>query len=357
MKLKEKEPLYIVPWRCTFACDSNCVHCASAGKPSFPDEVDTSGALRIVDQVYDFGASFFGITGGEPLLRKDLFEIVRYAKKIGLSTSIITDGHLLDRKAFENIVKNEVRVSISIDGAEATNDLIRGKGAYPRAVSAIEKLSRAGLLNCLVYTFANVSESVTNINADNFTHVLDLAAKYGARWVIYHGFIPYSRDANSLKASPSAQQYEWAWNTLYDLQSTYKGKPEINVYYPSFARVAKQRGMPNFEDWFNHFFLGRCFFGKFMSIAENGDVIPCSFNDVHRLGNVKDKSLKTIWNELQTSEFFSKVRDKNNLKGKCGVCEYREICGGCRTAAEFYTGDVFGSDPRCAYIPKILREK
>jgi radical SAM protein with 4Fe4S-binding SPASM domain len=313
--------------------------------------------MRIIDQIFDFGASWLGISGGEPLLRKDLFEIVQYAKKIGLNASIITDGRLLDSKAFENIVKNEVRVSISIDGAETTNDLIRGKGAYASAVSAIEKLSGAGLLNCLVYTFANVNDSVTNVNVGDFTHVLDLAAKYNARWVVYHGFIPYSRDENSLKASASPKQYEWAFNKLYDLRSTYKGKPEINVYCPFFARVAKQRGLTDFDDWFNHFFLGRCFFGKFMSIAENGDAIPCSFNDAHRLGNVKDKSLKTIWGELQTSEFFSQVRDKNNLKGKCGVCEYREICGGCRTAAEFYTGDVFNSDPRCAYIPKVLREK
>jgi radical SAM protein with 4Fe4S-binding SPASM domain len=186
--------------------------------------------------------------------------------------------------------------------------------------------------------------------------VLDLAAKYNARWVIYHGFIPYSRDENSLKAGPSPQQYEWALNKLYDLRAAYKGKPEINVYCPFFARIAKQRGLADFDNWFNHFFLGRCFFGKFMSIAENGDAIPCSFNDIHRLGNVKEKSLKTIWDELQASEFFSKIRDKSNLKGKCGVCEYREICGGCRTAAEFYTGDVFGSDPRCTYIPKVLRE-
>jgi radical SAM protein with 4Fe4S-binding SPASM domain len=313
--------------------------------------------MRIIDQIFDFGASWLGISGGEPLLRKDLFEIVQYAKKIGLNASIITNGRLLDSKAFENIVKNEVRVSISIDGAETTNDLIRGKGAYASAVSAIEKLSGAGLLNCLVYTFANVNDSVTNVNAGDFTHVLDLAAKYNARWVVYHGFIPYSRDENSLKASPSPQQYEWAFNKLYDLRSTYKGKPEINVYCPFFARVAKQRGLTDFDNWFNHFFLGRCFFGKFMSIAENGDAIPCSFNDAHRLGNVKDKSLKTIWGELQTSEFFSQVRDKSNLKGKCGVCEYREICGGCRTAAEFYTGDIFNSDPRCAYIPKVLREK
>jgi radical SAM protein with 4Fe4S-binding SPASM domain len=355
--LERKGPLYIVPWRCTFACDSSCLHCASAGKPAFPDEVDTAGAMRIVDRIYDFGASFLGISGGEPLLRKDLFEVISYAKKIGLNASIITDGHLLDEKAFENMVKNEVRVSISIDGAETINDLIRGKGAHAAAVSAMEKLSREKLLNCLVYTFAYAGESVTNVNTEDFIHVLDLAHKYGARWVIYHGFIPYSKDEASLKAGPSPQQYEWAWNKLYDLQSVYKGKPEINVYCPFFARIAKLRGMPDFGNWYNNFFLGRCFFGKFMSIAENGDAIPCSFNDVYRFGNVKDKSLKAIWQGMQTSEFFSKVRDKSNLKGKCGVCEYREICGGCRTAAFFYTGDIFGSDPRCAYIPKVLREK
>jgi radical SAM protein with 4Fe4S-binding SPASM domain len=319
--------------------------------------VDTEGAKRIVDQAYEFGASFFGITGGEALLRKDLFEVIAYARKVGLSASIITDGRLLDEKAFGNVVKNEVKVSVSIDGAEATNDLVRGKGAYRSAVAAIEKLSREKLLNCLVYTLANVNEQVTNVTEADFVDVLDLAQNYGARWVIYHGMIPYSRDEESLKAAPSPQQYEWAWNKLYDLQAKYKGKPEINVYYPSFARVAKQRGMPDFDRWFNHFFLGRCFFGKFMSIAENGDAIPCSYNDVYRFGNVKTQSLRSIWNSMQNSEFFAKVRDKSNLKGKCGVCEYRDICGGCRTSAYFYTGDILGSDPQCAYIPKVLRKQ
>jgi radical SAM protein with 4Fe4S-binding SPASM domain len=352
--LGRKGPLYIVPWRCTFACDSSCAHCASAAKPPFPDEVGTSAALHIVDQIYDFGATFLGINGGEPFLRKDLFQIISYAKKIGLNVSIITDGHLLDNAAFENIVKNEVSVSVSIDGAEKTNDAVRGKGVYAKAVATIEKLSREKLLNCLVYTFANLGDGTTNVNAEDFTHVLDLAQKYNARWVVYHGFIPYSSSEASLKANPSPQQYEWAWNKLYDLRLAYKSKPEINVYDPFFARVAKQRGMPDFDNWYENFFLGRCFFGKFMSIAENGDAIPCSFNDVYRFGNVKDKSLKAIWDELQTSEFFAKVRDKNNIKGKCGVCEYKEICGGCRTAALFYTGDILESDPRCAYIPKAL---
>ena len=113
--------------------------------------------------------------------------------------------------------------------------------------------------------------------------------------------------------------------------------------------------MPEFENWYNNFFLGRCFFGKFMSVAENGEVIPCSYNDAYRVGNAKDKSLGQIWDSMQSSEFFGRVKDKANIKGKCGLCEYKDICGGCRSAALFYTGDILGSDPRCAYVPKSLR--
>ena len=289
-------------------------------------------------------------------MRKDLFEVLDYATKLGLNTSIITDGRLLDEEAFEKIVKNQTKISVSIDGAEETNDAIRGKGAYAAAVSAIEKFSRKKLLNCLVYTFANAGE-VTNVNEEDMRHVLDLAKKYDARWVVFHGMIPYSNDKACLKADPTPAQYEWVCNKLYDLTAEYNGKPAINVYIPFYARVAKQRGMPDFDKWYNGFFLGRCFFGKFMSVAENGDVIPCSYNDAYRVGNVKDKSLGQIWADMQNSEFFAKVKDKSNIKGKCGVCEFREICGGCRSSALFYTGDILGSDLRCGYVPKALRGK
>ena len=354
--MKNKGPLLIVPWRCTFECESKCVHCISACKPAAPEELGTADAKKIVDQVNDFGASFFGITGGQPFLRKDLFEVLDYATKKGLSTSIITDGRLLGEEAFQKIVKNQTKISVSIDGRKKTNDTIRGKGAYSASVAAIKKFSKEKLLNCLVYTFANAGE-VTNVNEADMRHVLDLAKKYDARWVVFHGFIPYSKNENSLKADPTPQQYEWVCNKLYDLTQEYKGTPGINIYIPFYARVAKQRGMPEFENWYNNFFLGRCFFGKFMSIAENGDIIPCSYNDAYRLGNIKDKSLKQIWAEMQSSEFFNKVKDKKNLKGKCGICEYLELCGGCRSSALFYTGDILGSDPRCAYIPKALGKK
>jgi radical SAM protein with 4Fe4S-binding SPASM domain len=354
--LNDKGPLLIVPWRCTFECKSNCAHCTSAGKAAAQDELDTASAMKIVDEVYDFGASCFGITGGQPFLRKDLFTVLDYATKKGLSTSIITDGRLLDEKTFQKIVKNQTKISISIDGGKKTNDVIRGKGAYVAALAAIKKLSKEKLLNCLVYTFANAGE-VTNVNEADMRHVLDLAKKYDARWVVFHGMVPYSSDKVALKADPSPAQYEWVCNKLYDLTQEYKGTPGINIYIPFYARVAKQRGMPDFENWYNNFFLGRCFFGKFMSVAENGDAIPCSYNDYYRLGNIKDKSLKQIWADMQSSDFFNKVKDKANLKGKCGVCEYVEICGGCRSSALFYAGDILGSDPRCAYVPKALRAK
>jgi radical SAM protein with 4Fe4S-binding SPASM domain len=318
--------------------------------------MNTEAAKRMVDKIHDFGATFFGITGGEPLLRKDLFEIVAYAKKVGLNVSIITDGHLLDDAAVANIVKNEMRVSISVDGSENVNDRIRGKGAYKSAVSLARKLSGTGLLDCLVYTFANLDSVATNVNEADFVHVNDLAVEYGARWVVYHGLVPYSSDKNCLKADPSPAQYEWALNKLFDLSLIYKNKPFVNVYVPFYARVAKQRGLENFEEWYENFFLGKCWFGRFMSIAENGDAIPCSYNDVFRFGNVKEKTLQEIWDGLQSSEFFKKARDKANIKGKCGVCEYKDVCGGCRTAALYYTGDLLESDPRCAYIPKSMRK-
>jgi MoaA/NifB/PqqE/SkfB family radical SAM enzyme len=111
----------------------------------------------MVDKVADFGATFFGITGGQPFLRKDLFEVLDYATEKGLSTSIITDGRLLDEEAVKKIVKNQTKISVSIDGAEKTNDAIRGKGAYKAVVSAIERFSKEKLVR---FTFVNAAKQL-----------------------------------------------------------------------------------------------------------------------------------------------------------------------------------------------------
>ena len=355
--MRQVGPLFILPWRCTQSCTSNCLHCGFASTPFAADRLGTKETMGIIDEIYDFGATFLGIGGGEPLLRKDLPELIAYAKKVGLNVSLITNGYFVDDETLDSLVRHGVRISVSIDGRKEINDLIRGPGAYEKAVSAIENTSKLGLLDCLVATLANVNENQNNVNSQDIEHVVKLAEAEGARWVVIHGFVPFNNNMDHLAKNPSPQQYERIWNDVYDLSIKYKGKPEVNVYCPFYARIAKQRGMPNFDDWFNNFFLGKCAIaGKYMSVIENGDIIPCSFNDHIRLGNIQNKTLKQTWVELQTKELILKLRNKSNLKGKCRICEFNEICGGCRTRAQMYTGDIFESDPSCAYIPKSLRE-
>jgi radical SAM protein with 4Fe4S-binding SPASM domain len=347
---KGKGPLYMVTWRCTKTCNNNCLYCSFASTPATTEEISTEGAKRLVDQAFDFGASWFGISGGEPLLRRDIFEVISHARKLGLEVSLITNGFFVEGKNFDNLVRNEVHTAISIDGTEATNDSMRGKGAYAKGVAAIRKLSKEGIFDCVVTT-------LTKANYKDVAHVVDLATEYGARLVVFHSYIPVGRAKEHLDFAPSPQQYEQVWNELYDLMHKTKGKPDVNVYCPFFARVAKERGMPNFDDWFRNNFLGRCTMdGGYMGVIQNGDVKPCGFNEHYKLGNIRDKTLKECWNDLQTSPLSLKLRDRSNLKGKCRICEYYEICGGCRTRAEIYTGDIFESDPACAYIPKELRE-
>jgi radical SAM protein with 4Fe4S-binding SPASM domain len=119
----------------------------------------------------------------------------------------------------------------------------------------------------------------------------------------------------------------------------------------------RQRNPTDFWDWFTKRFIGKCSIGgNYIGVTENGDYRSCGFHEDHRLGNVTYKGLKATWDELQQSDLHLKLRDKGNIKGRCGVCEYREICGGCRTRAEYYTGDLFESDPACSYVPTVLRE-
>lgn len=342
----------MVTWRCTRRCVGNCLYC-SYTPPITPKEaeVPTKLGYKIVDEIYDFGAPWFGISGGEPLVREDIFDIIEYARRTGFEVSLITSGFAFDEKRLNNLVRNEVHTAVSIDGNRESNDVIRGKGSYDKALFAMKKLSENGILDCIVTT-------MTKYNVKDLEHSAQLAAEYGARMLVYHNLVPVGRaGVNMPDLAPSAEEYEDALNQLYDLQQVYAGKISLNVYSPFYARIVRQRNPSGFWDWFNKGFLGRCSMGSdYMGITENGDYRACGFHEGHRLGNVQLKSLSTAWAELQHSDFYKKLRDKSFLKGKCGVCEYREICGGCRTRAEYYTGDLYESDPACPYIPKVLRE-
>jgi radical SAM protein with 4Fe4S-binding SPASM domain len=349
---KSRAPLYMVTWRCTRKCVGNCLYC-SYKPPVKPEEaeVNTKLGYKIVDEVYDFGSPWFGISGGEPLVREDIFDIIEYARDTGFEVSLITSGFAFDEKRLNNLVRNEVHTAVSIDGPPEANDKIRGRGSYDKAVYAMKKLAKNGILDCIVTT-------MTKYNIKDMAHTAKLAAENGATMIVYHNLVPVGRASTNMPdLAPTPEEYEAAFNDIYDLQVAYSGKLQVNVYAPFYARIVRQRNPTDFWDWFQNGFLGRCTIGgNYVSVTENGDYRSCGFHEGYRLGNVRDSKLNAVWNKLQSSEFHLKLRDKRNIKGKCGVCEYREICGGCRTRAEYYTGDLFESDPACAYIPKVLRE-
>ncbi|MCS7114303.1 MAG: radical SAM protein [Candidatus Bathyarchaeota archaeon] len=349
--MRSRAPLYMITWRCTRRCVGTCTYCSFNLEAGDFGEVNTKDAFKIVDQVYDFGSPWFGISGGEPLLREDVFDVIAYAKKVGLEVSLITSGFVFNEKMFNGLVRNEVHTAVSIDGPKEANDKVRGVGSYDKAFAVMEKLSEAGILDCLVVT-------LNRYNYKFIEHPLQLGAEYGARMVVYHNLVPVGRAGQNIAdLAPSPEEYEWTFNHLYDLSKRYEGKVHVNVYSPFYARIVRQKNPSDFWDWFTTRFLGKCTIGgNYISVTENGDFRSCGFNEGYRIGNVNTKTLKQCWEELQQSELHLKLRDKSNLKGKCGVCEYREICGGCRTRAEFYTGDIFESDPACAYVPKVLRE-
>jgi len=346
-----KAPMYMVVWRCTRRCVGSCLYCSYSPENFRGSEVNTETGYKIVDQVYDFGSPWFGISGGEPLVREDIFDIIGYAKRMGFEVSLITSGFAFDEKRLSNLIRHEVHTAVSIDGTRDSNDKIRGRGSYDKALYAMKKLSEAGILDCIVTT-------MTKYNIKDMEHPAQLASEYGARMVVYHNLVPVGRAGSNMPdLAPSPEEYEAAFNQIYELQKAYTGKTKINVYSPFYARIVRQKNPTDFWDWFQQGFLGKCTIGgNYISVTENGDYRSCGFHEGYRIGNVRNKSLKEAWDELQHSEFHLKLRDKSNLKGKCGVCEYREICGGCRTRAEYYTGDIFESDPACAYIPKVLRE-
>ena len=346
-------------WRATGACNARCRYCnVDADGASAPKELTTEEALHLVDEVYNFGVKWFGIKGGEPLLRKDIFKIVSYAKSLGLNVCLLTNGCFVDGEIYDNLVKNEVWTSVSIDGPEEINDSLRGKGSYKKALAAIQKLSKAKILNGL-------AAAITSVNYKHLDHITELAEEYGANFVWFNHLVPSGRAKVTMELTPTPEQYEWALNHIWDISVKYEGKFDIHVHCPHFARVVKQRGIPNFQEWYDKKFHGKCTyfaFGGYISVTENGDLIPCFYTDLQplepmQLGDIRTKSLKQVWEDMKKSPYYSSFRDRNNLKGKCGVCEYREICGGCRNRAYAYTNDIYESDPACAYIPETMRKK
>lgn len=336
-----------VVWDITYACNLRCKHCyATAGK-SLEDELTTEEALETIDNLDRLGVTIIAFSGGEPLVRKDIFELTRYASDKGIYVAIATNGALINDEMAKKMKESGVKyLQISLDGLKETHDSFRGiRGSFDRAVEGIKNAVKHGF-------FVNVSMTVTKLNYEEVPQVIELCEKIGVNWFMHYNFIPTGRGREILNYDLTPEQRDKLLRLLYE--RNFSSKISLLSTAPQFSRVALQCNGGLIPTHFSNLnagkrlrqlaeFIGGCGAGRFyFAIKANGDITPCVFFPLV-VGNVRVDDLEELWRK---NEVFENLRDKDKLEG-CGDCNYRYVCGGCRARAYNYFGDYFKPDPGC----------
>ncbi|GAA6755203.1 MAG: TIGR04053 family radical SAM/SPASM domain-containing protein [Thermus sp.] len=338
----------LVAWEMTKACLLACQHCRASAVPDpLPDELSTEEGLKLLGELATYTPKPILLpTGGDPLARPDLFLLLEEAQRLGLKVGITPA--VTPRLTREVVARFHAlgvhQMAISLDGASPeAHDGFRGvPGTFARALKALTWAQEVGLMT-------QVNTTVTRRTAKELPGIAEILAEKGvATWEVFF-LVPVGRGALLEQLSP--QGYEEAMHLLYELSRRYPFKVRTTEG-PMFRRVALERrrkegggdGALVGEGRGVHLSDG---FG-FVFVAANGEVYPSGFLPLSA-GNVRQRPLLDIY---QNSPLFRELRNKTLLKGKCGVCEYRELCGGSRARAFAETGDYLAADPRCAYLPR-----
>ncbi len=347
-------PLRLVAWETTRACNLACKHCraAAVNKP-YEGELDTPAAFRLMDQIAELGQPIVILTGGEPLLRDDIFDIARYGTDKGLRMVMAPNGTLITPEHAQRMVDSGIkRISISLDGAtREKHDSFRGvEGAYDGALRGIEYAKAVGLE-------FQINTTISKLNLDQIPLIQELAVKLGA--VAHHIFllVPTGRGKYIIDQEITAQEYEETLNWFYDQRDKTPLQLKATCA-PHYYRILRQRAREegksvSFESHGLDAVTRGCLGGTgFCFISHRGVVQPCGFLQVDS-GNVTETSFADIW---RGSKVFLALRNYDDLKGKCGECEYKRVCGGCRARAFEATGDFMAEEPLCSYQPTPRRK-
>jgi heme b synthase len=339
----------LVAWETTRNCNLACIHCrASATCGPYQGELGTSAAFQLLDQIAEIGKPIIILTGGEPLLREDIFEIAAHGRQIGLRMVMAPNGTLITPDTAQKIVDSGIqRISISLDGATAdSHDRFRGvEGAFNGALEGIRNARKAGVE-------FQINTTITKANLDQIPLILQLSESLGA--VAHHIFllVPTGRGKYILDQTIDAREYEKTLNWFYDQREKTTLQLKATCA-PHYYRILRQRARAEgrqvtFETHGLDAVTRGCLAGTgFCFISHIGDIQPCGFLNLN-CGNVTRQSFADIW---KYSEVFQKLRDYKQLTGKCGACEYRKVCGGCRARAYEATGEYMSEEPLCLYHP------
>lgn len=342
--------LRLVAWEITRNCNLACLHCrASATHGPYSGELDTPAALNLLNQIAETGQPIVILTGGEPLLREDIFDVIRHGYALGLRMVMAPNGTLITADIARQLVASGIqRISISLDSATAEgHDRFRGvPGAFEGALRGIAMARKAGLE-------FQINTTITQANLTDIPAIQELAVQLGA--VAHHIFllVPTGRGKYILDQAITAEQYEDTLNWFYDQRQTCALQLKATCA-PHYYRILRQRAKADgqtvtFQSHGLDAVTRGCLGGVgFCFISHRGVVQPCGFLDLPG-GDITRQSFKEVW---EHSPEFTRLRDYSQLKGKCGHCEYQRVCGGCRARAYEATGDYMAEEPLCSYQPR-----
>lgn len=376
-------PPRLIFWETTAGCNLECIHCrrVTVADQLLPQDLTTEEAFRLIDQIAAFARPIFVLSGGEPLFRPDIFDIARRASDAGLIVALATNGTLIDADVARRIKEAGVRrVSVSFDGADApTHDIFRGAGAFNEALAGMAHLRNVGVPY-------QINTTVAQHNIHQMPETLALAKELDAAALHLFLLVPVGCGVEiSDEQQITPEEYERVLNWLYDAEI--EGGIELKATCaPHYFRIARQRqaeerrqgivrerpashrrqvqagdnggqghpgGHPGGRHAMNAMTKG-CLAGTGVCfVSHRGEIFPCGYLPLEA-GNIREQAFQQIW---ESSPLFAELRDPDLLEGKCGLCEFKRVCSGCRARAYGTTMEYLGEEPFCLYEPAVIKRK
>jgi AdoMet-dependent heme synthase len=350
---------FTIAWEVTRACAYACVHCrADAMHTPDPNELNTDESLRLIDRLADFGSPILIFTGGDPMMRRDLYELIAYATQKGLRCSLTPTATALPTTARLEKARDAGirRIALSLDAPrpEVHDNFRQVKGSWQRTMDILRRAQSVGIS-------VQVNTTVAKHNMDILEEMIPFLQEVGAvQWSLFF-LVPTGRA--QAENMISAEEHERVFNWLYDLS---KNAPfDIkSTAAPMYRRVAIERKRAEqgadtpvtfqgagfqYADGLNRPTRGVNDGNGFLFISHVGDIQPSGFLPI-TAGNVRTDDVVEVYRH---SQLFTDLRTPDKIKGRCGVCEYRDVCGGQRGRAYGVTGDYLESDPACIYVPNV----
>jgi radical SAM protein with 4Fe4S-binding SPASM domain len=341
--------LSVVAWETTRRCPLKCQHCRGAARNvPYAGELSTAEGQRLLASIATRAQPILIFTGGEPMAREDIYVLARTATDLGLRAVMSPCGPLLTPETVRQLREAGIqRISISLDGATAaTHDAFRGvPGIFDDALRGLRHAMAGGMefqINC----------TVTKLNVGELPQIAELARQLGAATLDFFFLVPTGRGAELRDVEITPQEYEQAleWIARAAAKSPLRIKTTCAPHYVRVARrVWKETGAPPTRPGRPPAANGCMAARGFMFVSHTGELQPCGFFD-RPCGNLRDHDMD-FWKIYDSSAIFRDLRAPDDYHGKCGACEYRFSCGGCRARALAETGDYLDPEPGCAYVP------